>query len=256
LKYLIFIGLQLLILLDVSAQVPDSVEFLTGKVYDRYNERNVSYAHVVNQTNARGTISDSAGVFVLRASIGDTLFISAMGYQFDILHVRRISTDTSFMIEVVPRAYMLPEVVIHELNTYEKFKERFVEIQLDDGELIIPGIPHLKPRAIPKLQDTNYIRNPLFALNSPISFLYYNLSRKEKNKRKYNQLVELDRIREIAMRRIDTSMIIQVTGIDSLEVAEFIRYCDFQPMQVAVMNDYDLYQVIRRKYLEFRLQDE
>jgi len=143
LKYLIFIGLQLLILLDVSAQVPDSVEFLTGKVYDRYNERNVSYAHVVNQTNARGTISDSAGVFVLRASIGDTLFISAMGYQFDILHVRRISTDTSFMIEVVPRAYMLPEVVIHELNTYEKFKERFVEIQLDDGELIIPGIPHL-----------------------------------------------------------------------------------------------------------------
>jgi len=68
--------------------------------------------------------------------------------------------------------------------------------------------------------------------------------------------VELDRIREIAMRRIDTSMIIQVTGIDSLEVAEFIRYCDFQPMQVAVMNDYDLYQVIRRKYLEFRLQDE
>jgi hypothetical protein len=235
---------------DISGQ--DSTNILIGRVYDQYNKKNVSYAHVVNQTRASGTISDSLGVFIIRSSAGDTLFISAMGYQFDIIHVPGATTDTSFVINLIPRAYMLPEVVIHELNTYEKFKERFVEIQLDADDIHIPGIPHLKPRTIPKLQDTNFIRNPMFALSSPISFLYYNLSRKEKNRRKYNELIKQDQIREKAEKRIDTAAIMRITGLPRSEVEDFILFCEFNPTMMMAMTDYELYQYIRRKYSEYR----
>ena len=54
-------------------------------------------------------------------------------------------------------------------------------------ELIINlGLPYVKTGP-PKLLDDNYVKSLNFAVNSPISFLYYNLNEKEKSKSRSNQ---------------------------------------------------------------------
>ncbi len=230
----------------------DATAFLTGRVYDKYNERGVSYAHVINRAVLSGTISDSLGIFIIPATKGDTLFISAMGYQFDLAVVDSVSADTAFVVNLVPRAYMLPEVVIYELNTYEKFKKRFAEIRLEDETYHIPGLPHVKPLGVPSLRDTNYLQNPLFALRSPISFLYYNFSKREKNRRKYYQLLEEDQVRKRARSKYTDELIIRATGIEEDEIDDFLRFCDFDPQYILSLTDYEIYRLIIERYRQYR----
>jgi len=230
----------------------DTTALLTGRVYDKYNERGVSYAHVINRAVLSGTISDSLGIFTIPAAKGDTLFVSAMGYQFDLAVVDSVSADTAFVVNLVPRAYMLPEVVIYELNTYEKFKKRFAEIELEEDTYQIPGLPHVKPFGVPSLRDTNYLQNPLFALRSPISFLYYNFSKREKNRRKYYQLVEEEQMRKKARLKYSDELIMRVTGIEEDEIDDFLRFCDFDPQYILSLSDYEIYQLIIEKHRKYR----
>lgn len=252
-KYLTVISL-LLFYIPVSGQ--DTVKehrVLSGKAYDKHNQRNIPYAHIINRSTISGTISDSAGVFRIHAEPGDTLFVSAMGYQFDIVTIDSVKNDTSFKVFLVPRAYMLPEVVIYELDTYEKFQKRFATVQVEDDRYHVPGLPHLKPGGVPLLRDTNYIRSPIFALNSPVSFLYYNLSRKERNKRKYYQILQKDQKAQQARQRYTDDLLIEITGINEEEIDEFLRFCDFDPQYIIKISDYELYGVIKQCYRRFRV---
>jgi hypothetical protein len=253
-KYFLFILFLYFLIFPLDGRAQDSVqEMLNGRVYDKYNKRNVSYAHIINRAKASGTISDSTGVFTIPAETGDTLFISAMGYQFDLVHVDSVTSDTSFVLNLVPRAYMLPEVVIYELNTYEKFKKRFVEVEVEDDRYHIPGLPHFRPMGIPSLRDTNYIRNPLFALRSPISFLYYNFSRKEKNRRKYYQLLEEDELKRQARIKYPDELIMEVTDLEPEEIEDFLFFCDFNPRFILSLNDYEIINLIKEKYRQYQL---
>jgi hypothetical protein len=226
---------------------------LTGRVYDKYNERNVSYAHVINRARASGTISDSSGVFTIPASKDDTLFVSAMGYQFDLAHVDSVTSDTSFILNLVPRAYMLPEVVIYELNTYEKFKKRFAEVEIKNDTYHVPGLPHFRPMGVPSLRDTNYIRNPLFAISSPISFFYYNFSKREKNRRLYYQLLADDELARKARLKYSDELLLELTNLEEYEIDDFLAFCDFNPRYILSLNDYEIYKLIKQKYRQYQL---
>jgi len=178
-----------------------------------------------------------------------------MGYQFDIKAVEEAMFDTaySYEIQIRPRAYMLPEVIIHELATYEQFRKRFIEIKLKDDHYYVPGLPRIKPRDVPLLYDEDYIKHPLFAISSPISFFYYNFSRREKNKRLYYKLVAADQLKLLADRKMNKAAIARITGIEEDDLDDFIEYCNLTPQMILNTTEYELYLYLSRKLRSYKL---
>ena len=229
-------------------------EKLKGSVYDPVNKRRVPFAHIINQKKSLGTIGDTIGNFSIQADSGDVLFISAMGYQFDIQHVTAEMMDSQEGIEIqlVPRAYMLPEVVIYELNTYTKFKKKFMEVEIEDDRYVVPGLPDVRPGRIPALLDTNVIRHPLFAIIHPISFFYYNFNKRQKNLRLYLKLLDRDRLKALAAIRYNKEVINSITGLEGEDLDDFIDFCKIPPEYVIRTNDYNLYILTLKLLEEYR----
>ncbi len=236
----------------VKTRWPEA-RFLEGYVWDQVNKKAVPYTHIINRNRASGTISDTSGMFAIRANIGDTLFVSAMGYQFEVIKIvdEMLEGPEGAVINMLPRAYMLPEVVIYELNTYEKFRDKFFELTVEHERYTVPGIPLIERRRIPALMDTNYIRNPMFAITSPISFLYYNISRREKNKRLYMELMQKEQLRTLAARRFNKTMLTRITGLEGAQLDEFIEFSDIDPYFILRTNDYELYILTLRRLDDF-----
>jgi hypothetical protein len=238
------------------AQDSDSIPvrtFVNGYIFDYYNNKRISYAHVINQQQAYGIISDSAGMFRIIAEPGDTLFVSAIGYNFDIYVLEEEDMHSLFRINLAPRAYELPEVVIFELDTYEKFSQRFMEIRAPEKELNIIGIPKVTPREVPLLRDEEHLKSAGFALNSPVSFLYYNFNQREKNKRLYYQLLAEDKLKELADERLSDTIVFKITGLPLDEMEDFREFCNYEPSVLLSITDYELYLYILRKHKEYAI---
>lgn len=216
--------------------------YYRGIFQDPLLRKNIAHVHVINKNNATGTISDTSGYFIIRARAGDTLFVSAIGYDFELLPVDSTAwaSGDTVAITLVPRAYTLPEVVIYELDTYEKFRKRFTEIRLEPEGFHIPGIPDIKPREVPRLLDPDYLKSAGFAVNSPVSFLYYNLSKREKNRRLYYELLQKQRLREMAEAKFGQEEFSAITGLQGDDLEDFIEFSGITPEMILRLTEYEL----------------
>jgi hypothetical protein len=137
------------------------------------------------------------------------------------------------------------------LDTYEKFKKGFMSVQVETEDYHVPGLPHIQPREVPLLRDENYLKSAGFALNSPVSFMYYNFSKREKNKRLYYQLVQNDKLKEMMNQRFNDTVMMKITGLSLEELDPFKDFCNFQPGVILGLTDYQYYMLVRRKYTEY-----
>lgn len=231
-------------------------KYIHGIAYDELAGKNISYTHVINQNNASGTISDTNGFFRVRCEAGDTLFISAMGYQFNLVSVDSLTwtRGDTISVRLVPRSYTLPEVVIYELNTYEKFKKRFVEVQIKPDGIQIPGLPEIEPRGTPRLLDEDYLKSAGFAISSPVSFFYYNFSRKEKNRRLYYELMQHERLKEMANQKFSREKMTEITGLQEPELEEFLEFSHITPEMILRSSDYEIYMLLKENLPVYRAQ--
>lgn len=153
--------------------------------------------------------------------------------------------------------YVNNQIIKNRLNdssklpaTYEEFKRKFLALKIDNPPLDI-GLPKAKP-GIPKLLDENYIKSPWFALNSPISFLYYNLSKTERSKRRVYELRHEREQYAIIDKKINRQKIKYWTKLPEADLDAFILYCDFSFDYMLKTNEYDLILRVREKLAEFK----
>lgn len=136
--------------------------------------------------------------------------------------------------------------------TYEQFKREFLTINVNTGSIEIPGLPKAKP-GIPTLMNDKAIKSPLFAIMSPVSFLYYNLSKEEISKRKHYRLSGERKDFDMVDKKINREKLMAWTGIKKdEELDKFILFCDFSVNYLRSVNEYDLIVKVKEKYKEFQ----
>ncbi len=135
-------------------------------------------------------------------------------------------------------------------SNYADFKRRFLALKLNNEPIDI-GLPKAKP-GIPKLLDDNYIKSFWFAINSPISFLYYNFSKVERSRRKaYELRYEKDQYAVIDSK-INRHKIQYWTGLKENDLDNFILYCDFSFNYLLSVDEYDLILKVKEKLQDFK----
>ena len=93
---------------------------LKGTVVDRDSSFAVPNSYVVNNKTYFGTVSNGIGYFEIPVSMGDTLVISNVGYQFYYLAIDSALVSgirEELLIKLVPRNYLLDEVSIYAITS-------------------------------------------------------------------------------------------------------------------------------------------
>lgn len=226
---------------------------MRGLLLDSYTEAPVSAAHVINFSDSMATISSEEGMFRVPASVGDSIFISCIGYSAKAMIVDEATLLAEVVvIRMVPRHYQLAEVEVNPLGSKGQFRDRFMELNVDDGTIDIIGVqgPSKNPRTIPVTEDADEIKKAKYMMN-PASFIYGNLSKDAKARQELHRLKEEDRKHDSNRFRYNEKVVARITGYEEDKAREFMDWCRFSDSQIHQMNDYQLTILILNRQREF-----
>ncbi|MFK7954103.1 MAG: hypothetical protein AB8B73_14740 [Ekhidna sp.] len=207
--------------------------YLNGVVRDSLSKDDMVGVHIRNIDAGSVTSSNAYGKFKIPIQTGDTLILSSVGHQtlaWIVLEEWLRSEEREFLLPV--NTIYLDEVVIGELPKYDRFKEMIMEAQPVDTSLQIFGVKPVVITGDKRLEEAN-IKNPLYALTSPIDFVYQNLSKREKEKRHHYRLVKSQYKRERVNIKFNREWVAEMTQLEGDKLTSFIAYCNFQAEYLA-----------------------
>jgi len=192
----------------------------------------------------RGVINfaDSAGIFRIRARKNDTLLFRNLNYHDTVIAVK--NPMMFYRLEMSRKMYAIKEVKIYTWgSTYEDMKKALLEMpsQPDLQEKL--GLPVADPDALPFYLDEEALKNPWFAISSPVSFLYYNYNKFEKSRRKVHYLEQTEDKRKVFEETFSRENVTSLTGLKGEALDSFWIYlnenliCDMNCPEMQVLEE-------------------
>lgn len=216
--------------------------YVYGAVRDSLSGDEMIGVHVQNIDAKRLTSTNQNGTFKLPAKIGDTLVFSSVGHKT----LAWIADSTWFVGDEIE--FLLPvntiyldEVVVGEFPEYERFKEMIIQEQPKDTTFKIFGVPEVVMDPYPQMEKSEYL-NPVFAFIHPVSALHHSFSKKEKEKRKMQQIMKRQHITSKAYQKFTREWVAENTKLEGDKLTSFIDYCDFSVDYLASATLFDIHQ--------------
>ncbi|PKP23973.1 MAG: hypothetical protein CVU06_05710, partial [Bacteroidetes bacterium HGW-Bacteroidetes-22] len=89
-------------------------------------------------------------------------------------------------------------------------------------------------------------------ISGPIQSLYDAYSKEGRQKRKLKELLTIDELEMIRLKRYNPQVVMMLTGItDAESIRRFMQFCYISNYQLLKSNDYELYVTILNCYREF-----
>lgn len=184
---------------------------------------------VVNKRTRTGTFGNTDGSFTVQARRTDTLMIGSIGQRTRLITVADSAVKDVYRITL----YMEPYVV--ELAAVEVLPERTLkEIQKDIDAL------GYSPR--------DYRIGNVDALQSPITFLYQEFSRRERSKRLVAQLENEDRKRALLQELLKKYVDYDIIRLNPEAFDDFIDFCNVPEEVMKHLTQYEFLLYVKKKY--------
>ena len=201
-------------------------KLVKGQVVDEIGE-GIPNVHIKNLNAGMLTTTDIDGNFRLTLQSGDSIQLTSVGYKPEILIASEEWLSEKVILVMNEDVIQLAEVSVSPIPDIDRFKEQIKAFQPPEEEQFwYFGVDKPKPREDKMLEGKH--KNVLFALLQPTSFLYYNLSKKEKEKRKYYKLTNEQPTRELAFKKFTREWVQEETGLEGDQLTSFIAFCDFE----------------------------
>ncbi len=230
--------------LNLSSQVAELyMVTVKGKVISAETGEPVSYAHVINPRVHGGTTTNSEGIFTINMFTEDTLTVRAVGFVDSKFFVTEFPPKPLYEIKLKPQRYLLDEVTVQEKSTLRKSL----------------GLPEAKPLDIPvEYRGDSYNDDPsvLAAVFSPLSYLQYQTSNKEKDKRATRNAIQNQKEWEQFSRYHNLKTIERITGLKGPDAEEFLIYCNINNRLPYNATQMDIEFQIMTLYLEYKKEKE
>lgn len=217
-------------------------KFMFGVVKDSVTKEKIIGTHIRNLTSDKLAIADEYGKFRMPVQIGDTILLTNVGYQM----LGWIADSSWFEQERVE--FLLPvdtiyleEVVIGDFPEYQRFKQIIVDTKGEDTSFWYHGVPQVEMEKYTVLEKKQYL-NPLFIATHPISFLHHSLSKKEKEKRKMQQIMKRSGTVAKANQKFTREWVGEMTKLEGERLTTFIAYCNFTPEYLAKNLQYTIHE--------------
>ena len=243
-----FFGIYLLAALltfsyEVSAQVlTDSLVTINGQLKD-LDEMPVPYAHIINQGLGLGTTSDSLGFFTIHMRFGDSLHISAIGFNDKYFQLPKFwfSNHFSGIMHLRYKIYEIEEVSIQSWGTYAQFKQKVLNTRIppppaEEASLYLQRMARAEAIKYNKVQ---------------VGFSFHMRSPEERSLRKLKEKMEEERKRDIIVQKFNENNVGQLTGLKGDELRSFMNYCRFPEDFLLYSSEYDILKAVKRIYSRY-----
>jgi hypothetical protein len=206
----------------------------------------LSNVHVIDITTKTGTITDYEGLYRLSVYASDTVRFTSVGFKTTLFIVPgsaenimltnlQLYSDTLNLTEIIIRPYPKDVPTLKkEFLALELPKEKKINLHMEEVE----------------------IQGPIDAgmvIKGPFTALYEAFSRHAKIMRQYDALIKQDKLKLMADKRYNISIIKKITGLkEDQDILMFIEYCNLKPEFILTVSDYDLYIAVKECYKRFK----
>ena len=238
-RFLIFL-LVSLSSISISAQENGDIFGVHGQVVNEKN-RKIPFAQIFNLKKNQSTLADSAGRFHIYASSGDTLLITALGFEKKLIEATDTSGIALFMLRF--KFYDIETVNIYALR-WQDFIYEFThaKIEIDSKatrtELWLENL--FSPMELAMITSGG-------TAGIPINYK----TKKQKAREKVEYLEEELNKNKNFTNRFNRNVIARTTGIHGDELTEFIQFCNFDRDFILNSSDYRLIMAIKDKFTIF-----
>lgn len=239
--------------MQVSLGHAQDRRLLGGIIKNTITAGPVVSVHVLNLTDSLATISSENGAFKIPVNLGDSLVFTCIGYHSKALIITEKEMTADYIeVKMAQREYQLGEVEVNPYGSKDQFRQRFMELEVDDGTIDIVGIqkPSKAPREIPITEDKNEIKKAKYIMN-PASFIYGNFSKDAKARQELHRLEAEKGKHRYNDKKFNEEVVGRITRYEGERLLEFMDYCNFSEDQVYRYSDYELTVAIMNKQRAF-----
>jgi hypothetical protein len=212
---------------------------LKAQILNLGDESPVPFAFVVNNRTRLGVTTDEEGRFMMDILNIDSLTISSLGFSKTTVRIPLNYKEGNVLILYAkPIRFAIPEV----------------QIQGEQVKVNMEGIPKAKKIDIdPQLRGDAYNEKPpvLAAFFTPISFLQYYTSKREKDKRETRKAIITEKHWEILSEFYTKKLVMELTGLSDSAADELMIYINSKGLLSHMSNEYDVRATIKEQYLLF-----
>lgn len=225
---LFFIAIASLLVFRDVAEAQNQVT-IHGQVLTPGGEHSYYDLMVVNKRTRSGSFGNSDGSFTVKALRTDTLMIGTMGHR-----TRMITVADSAVKDVYHITLRMDPYVV-ELAAVEILPERTLkEIQKDIDAL--------------GYSPSDYRIGNVDALQSPITFLYQEFSRRERSRRMVAQLQNEDRKRALLQELLKKYVDYDIIRLNPEAFDDFIDFCNVPEEVMKGLTQYEFLLYVKKKY--------
>lgn len=192
----------------------------------------VPTAMAVNRESGGGVFVERDGSFLVRACPGDTLVFGAIGYYSIEREVVESMRDSEFNIQL---QRLKVEVGIAEVYAPRALREILHDIEAlgyDEQDFRVSGVN---------------------AMQSPITFLYEQFSRREQSKRLEAEYVNRDNRRELLQELFVKYVDYDIVQLKRGEFDAFADFCDPGDELLKKWSQYEFILYVKRQYSLFKM---
>ncbi|MCH1538372.1 MAG: carboxypeptidase-like regulatory domain-containing protein [Flavobacteriaceae bacterium] len=226
---------------------------LRGIIENEVTENLMSSVHVLNLNTIVGSISNDKGVFEIEAKANDTLYFSYLGYKpLKVAVTQDMIKFENPKFKLTVLAYALEEVILqpYQLTGYLAIDVKNVPLN-PAGRYQIQGLPSNGYEA--GNRNRSSISKAVGALFNPADFLYNLFGKNPKQMRKLKKMRADDQIKNLLASKFDRQVLIQLLGIDLVNIEEILRNCNYSKSFIREANDLQILEAISGCYEEFKI---
>jgi hypothetical protein len=232
-----------LLVLSANTSVFAQQTYVLGRAIDKTTKQGIPSATVVNKNTRQITKTSDNGNFLVKASKGDSIKITSVGYKIGGIEWDGVNTEP--VIELPQDAIVLQEVTV---------KDRRLEVirkQIDELLAAPEASTKLKWKDISNLINTN-TSSPGGGIGISIDGLYQLFSKEGKTRRKLEAMKQEDLRKLLVEYRYSAEYVSYVTKLKGDQLKSFMKFCNLPDNFVLTANDYDLTFEVFRCLDEFK----
>tara|TARA_B100001778_G_C18525555_1_gene600978 strand:+ start:249 stop:1010 length:762 start_codon:yes stop_codon:yes gene_type:complete len=248
-KIIIFITLTISTLTFCQEQS----ESVKGNVQSETSKTILQNVHVLNLSKVKGTITNSKGEFEINAKVNDTLYFSYIGYKpLKIIVTNDLIRFDDNTIELTELAFALEEIIIkpYQLTGYLEIDVKNAPVNTSARYQIV-GLPNLGYEA--GRRSRSGISKVIGAIFNPADFLNNLFKKKSSKMDKLRLMREDEEIKNLLSIKFDREVLVQLLGVDRVDIDEILRNCNFSDTFIQQANDLQILEAISECYDEYKL---
>lgn len=219
---------------------PEDMVKVMAQVRDDLSGLVIPYVNVINQRVRGGTMADKDGRFALQADPTDTLTFKSLGYIDKRIPVSELISTENAIVLLAPVRYQLGGV----------------EITGEGPKVNMSGINAGKMSTVPIELRTEFNSNPklLTAIFHPTSYLYYKLSKSEKEKRHVLTAIRTEREWQLFSLVYNKQIAERLTGLKGDDLDNFMVYFNaFSNLRFSATT-YEVEKRVKEVYAEYKVK--